>query len=135
MKASHPHSLRSEDGSIMSNVVFFGILIIILAIVFIDGAAVFYAYEATGDATEIAAKRASEEWKLYGNLALAQKAASDYCEENGLAVVEVKRVIDLGGNAFSVTCVKDADTYVFKHLPRLKDMTHQEVTSISYSST
>lgn len=135
MNPKYRQSIWSEDGSIMSNVVFFGIVFAIIAIAFIDGASVFYAYQAAGDVTEVAAKRATQEWKLYSNLTLAEKAASDYCEENDLEVVEVKQARELSSNAFSVTCAKDADTYAFKHLPRLKDLTHQEVTSVSYSST
>lgn len=135
MNAGYRQSIRREDGSIMSNVVFFGIVLAIIAIVFIDGASVFYAYQAAGDVTEVAAAHATQEWKLYGNLTSAERAASDYCEENGLEVVEVKQARELSNNAFSVTCSKDAKTYVFKHLPWLKDLTHQEVTSVSYSST
>jgi len=119
----------------MANAVFFGIIIIILAIGLIDGASIFYANQSAGDITKTAAERASENWKLYGSLTIAERSAIDYCEENGLEFVEVKQVRELSSNAFSVTCSKDASTYVFKHLPRLRDITHQEVTSVSYSSS
>lgn len=128
------HSFWHEEGSIMSNVVFFGILIAIIAVAVLDGASVLQANRAVNDSTMIAATKASEEWGLYGNLTRAQNVALDYCEEYGLEAVEVRQVRELSPDAFSVTCAKDAQTYVFKYLPVLKDIIHQEETSVYYSS-
>lgn len=125
---------RQEDGSFTSTAIVLTILIAIMAIAIIDGSSVYYAYRAANDVTAEAADDASSEFQLYRNEIRAQDAAIEHCEEKDLTFIEVSRDLELSRNAFTVTCEKDAPTYVFKHLPFLKDLTRQQVSSTSYSS-
>lgn len=123
-----------EDGSFTSTVVLSIIVIAVLAIAVIDGSSVFYTYSAVNKGTEEAAVIAGDEYKTYRSNTRASQAAIDHCEEKGLIFIDVVREPELSSNAYSVTCSKDAKTYVFKRLPYLKNLVHQEITSTYYES-
>lgn len=126
--------VQSENGSFTSTAVLLGIIISVMAIAIIDGSSVFYTYRAANEGSEEAARIASEEYKLYRSEGRAEQAAVDRCEKKGLAFVDISKDPLLGSAAYSVTCEKDAETYVFKRLPYLKNLIHQRVTSTTYSS-
>lgn len=126
--------LQSEDGSFTSTALLLSFVISIMAIAVIDGSSVFYTYRAANEGSDEAARVASEEYKLYRDGVRAEQAAVDRCERKGLVFVEVYKEPLLGSGAYSVTCEKDANTYVFKRLPYLKNLIHQRVTSTSYNS-
>jgi Flp pilus assembly protein TadG len=123
-----------EGGSFVNTVVFLAVVGIIMAIVIIDGASIFYAFRAANQVTEEAATNASTEYKLYRSESRAEKAAIDHCEEEGLEFVEIVTVPELGTGSYSVTCAVTADTFVFKRLPYFKTLAHQESTQVSGSN-
>lgn len=127
--------VHKEDGSFTSTAVLLVMVIAIMATAIIDGSSVFYTYRVANEGSEEAATIATEEYKLYRNEVRAEQAAVDRCEQKGLEFVEIHKEPLLGAGSYSVTCEKDAGTYVFKRLPYLKDLIHQRVTSTSYSST
>lgn len=127
-------TLWQEDGSFVSSAILLAIIIAVLAIAVIDGSSVFYTYSAVNNGTEEAAKLALDDYKNNRNYTRAEQVAIDHCQEKGLTFVDVTQVPELGSNSFAITCSKDAKTYVFKRLPYLKNLIHQEITSTAYQS-
>lgn len=126
--------VRNEGGSFLVTGIFLAVIFAIMAILIIDGAAVFQAYESSKDVSEAAAIAATDDYKLSRNIGQAEQVAADYCESRDLVFIEVEPRPDLGGNAFSVTCERSARTYVFKKLPWFKDMVIQRNIGTSYRS-
>ncbi|MHB0867786.1 MAG: TadE/TadG family type IV pilus assembly protein [Thermoleophilia bacterium] len=133
-KRSLSRLVRNEGGSFLVTGIFLAVIFAIMAILIIDGASVFQAYESSKDVSEAAAIAATDDYKLSHNLRQAEQVAADYCESRDLVFIEVEPRQDLGGNAFSATCEQSARTYVFKKLPWFKDMVIQRNTGTSYRS-
>lgn len=134
MKRALSQLVYGESGTFLVTAIVLAIIVAIVAIGIIDGASVFYAYEASKDISEEAAKAATDELKLSHNETRAAQVAVDYCESRDLEFIEIVRRPDLGGVAFQVTCEKDASTYVFKSLPWFKDMVNQRNSGTAYRS-
>lgn len=120
--------IQDERGGVLGTLIFLAIVIAIMAVVVIDGISIYKAYSEVHKATKEAAEEAAQTYKDTRNEVRAQLAAQAYCEAEGFEYVgfEVNREM---GNLFEVTCANEADTYAFKYLPWLKDMTHQESTN------
>ena len=122
----------SEDGSFAGTVVFLVIFFAIIGIAIIDGSSVFYANQAASEVSHEAANLASTEYQLSRSDVRAESAAVDYCEAKGLEFINFQ--VNLPpGHSYTVTCAKDAKTYVFKYLPYFKEIIHQEDTNTSSS--
>jgi Flp pilus assembly protein TadG len=119
---------RDEDGGFLGTAIFLGIVIAIMAVVVIDGISIYNSYRLVSDATKKAAEASAENYSSTRNETRAALAAENYCVEDGYVFVEFYVNRDFG-NLFEVTCSTEADTYVFKHLPYLKDMVVQESTN------
>lgn len=120
--------LAEEDGGFLANVIFIVVVIAVVAVIFLDSASVYSAYARAGEAADESARLAYIEYEDSRNLYLAEVIAQQYCEDSGLQFVAFEDLTREGLD-FSVTCGSDADTIVFRYLPALKDLTHQEVTS------
>ncbi|MBE0428719.1 MAG: hypothetical protein IBX61_02475 [Thermoleophilia bacterium] len=112
-----------------------GIIIAVMAVTIIDGTAVYYAYKAATEVTKEAAGSARQEYRLHRNEFRSGQVAVDHCEGKGLEFIEVRKLPELSGDAFEVTCGADAETIAFKHLPWLNGLVHQRVSSSDFSST
>ena len=55
--------IRGEEGSLLGNIIFFGVLIAIIAIIVIDGSSIFYASEAASEVSQEAADLALSEYQ------------------------------------------------------------------------
>lgn len=117
--------LGDEDGRLMSNLIFFGALFAIIGIIVIDGTSVFHTYQSVDDITIDAARQAKYEYDTNKDDIKAENAAADACEEKGLEF-EVFEIRYDFGHTYKIVCSKDAKTYVFKYIPYVKDVTHQE---------
>lgn len=120
--------LRDEDGGILGTLVFLGVVIVIIAVVIVDGVSIYNSYRAVNKATGAAAEAAAENFKSTRNETRAALAAENHCVQEGYTFVgfNVNREM---GNLFEVTCATEADTYIFEYVPYLKDMVHQESTN------
>jgi hypothetical protein len=114
-----------EDGRLMGNLIFFGIIIAIIGIAVIDGTSVFSAYQIADETTTDAARQAKYEYETAKDDVKAENAAADTCEASGLKF-EVFEIRYDYGHTYKIVCSKEAETYVFKYIPFLKDLTHQE---------
>lgn len=119
-----------ESGGLMGNILFFGVIVIIMGIIVIDGLSVFAAYQFTDEATEEAARKAKFEYETKKNDIDAENAAADHCEDKGLVFEEFTIRYDYG-HTYLIACSKEADTYVFKYIPYVKDLTRQEKSVIT----
>jgi Flp pilus assembly protein TadG len=117
-----------ERGGILGTLIFLGIVIAIMAIVVVDGTSVYYTYRSASEVTSEAAEIAANTYSNTRDEALASLAAEAYCIEEGYEFIsfQVNREV---GNLYEVTCGTQADTYVFKHLPYMKDMVDQQSTN------
>ncbi|MHB9111774.1 MAG: hypothetical protein ACYC4D_03990 [Thermoleophilia bacterium] len=114
-----------QNGSFMSNAVFFAVVIAIIAVIVIDGSSVFYANQAAAEGAQEAANLAMVEYRNSQSEGRAETAAADYCNAKELEFLEFRINRDRG-STFDVTCGKEATTYAFKYIPVLKDLIPQE---------
>lgn len=117
-----------ERGSIMGSLIFLGVVIIIMAIVVIDGVSVYYSFRDASNTTREAAELAAETYKETRDDGRAAQAAENYCIQKGLDYIDFNVNRDFG-NLYEVTCGTEADTYAFKHLPYLKELVYQQSTN------
>lgn len=117
--------LSGEKGSITGNIIFFGIIFLIMGIIVIDGLSIFSTYQLVDETTEEAGRKAKFEYETNKSDVAAENAAADHCEAKGLVFQEFVIRYDFG-HTYKVVCSKEADTYVFKYIPWVKDLTHQE---------
>lgn len=125
LKAPFRRLASDETGSFMSNLVFFAVVVAIIAVFVIDGSSVFYANQAAAEGAQEAANLAMVEYRNTHSEARAETAAGEYCEAKDLEFLEFRINRDRG-STFDVTCGKDATTYAFKYIPVLKDLIPQE---------
>lgn len=119
---------KSEGGGSLGTVIILAVIFAVVAVIFIDGASVYYTWQSTNDVTEQAARLAAFEYNETRSDVVAENTAADYCKENGMVFLEFS--INPYGHTYSIACSRDAKTYVFKYLPVFKDLIHQE-TKIS----
>jgi Flp pilus assembly protein TadG len=115
--------LRSQDGFIRE-VIWIAVILGIIAVVILDGMAIFRAYQSADDAAS-AAEEAHTEYVQTLNAPAARLAAEQYLAKSGLEMTDYKAVqTDNGTVKFTVTATASADTYAFRYLgkiPQLKD--------------
>ena len=114
----------NEDGSFLVNAIILGIAIAIIAVFVIDGASVYYTWQSANEVTTEAAREAAFVYQDTGSDARAERAAIDVCEENGMEIILFR--MNRNGHTYDVSCAKDADTIVYKHIPVFSDLVHQE---------
>lgn len=117
--------LADEEGSLMGNILFFGIIFAIMGIIVFDGLAIFSTYQLVDETTEEAGRKAKFEYETNKSDINAENAAADHCESKGLIFQEFVIRYDYG-HTYKIVCAKEADTYVFKYIPWVKDLTLQK---------
>ena len=115
--------LRSQDGFIRE-VVWIAVILGVIAVVILDGMAIFGAYQSADDATS-AANEAHREYAQSLDVPTAKLAAEQYLAKSGIEMVDFQAVqTDNGTVRFTVTAQATADTYGFRYLemiPPLED--------------
>ena len=115
--------LRSQDGFIRE-VIWIAVILGIIAVVILDGMAIFRAYQSADDATS-AADEAHTEYAQSLNVGAAQQAAEEYLTKSDIEMVDFKAAQTESGTVrFTVTARATADTYAFRYLaviPPLED--------------
>ena len=108
--------LRRQDGPIREAIWLF-VIVAIIAVVVLDGLALFHANQSVRDAAAGAANEARNAYSQSPTLASARLAAQDYLASNGDTFVKMTTSQAADGTiAFSVTAKAHADTYAFKYL-------------------
>jgi hypothetical protein len=108
--------LRRQDGLIREAIWLF-LIIAIIAVVLLDGLALFHANQSVRDAAATAANEARDAYSQTPTLATAQLAAKTYLAKNGDTFVAMTTSQAADGTiTFTVTAKTHADTYAFKYL-------------------
>jgi Flp pilus assembly protein TadG len=108
--------LRREDGLIREALWLF-IAIAVVAVVLLDGMALFHANQSVRDAATAAANEARTAYSQSPDLLAAKLAAEAYLAKTGDTFVAMKTSRGLDGNLeFTVTAKAHTDTYAFKYL-------------------
>jgi hypothetical protein len=129
--------VRSQDGFIRE-VVWIVVILAIIAVVILDGMAIFNAYQSAGGGSSDAAKAGLTEYAQSTNMTAAKLAAEERAAKGGLEIVEfsVGKTPD-GAWEVTVTGKASADTYVFRYLgliPQLKDWVERTTNPVRTSS-
>jgi Flp pilus assembly protein TadG len=115
--------LRNQDGFIRE-VVWVAVILLVIAVVILDGMAIFSAYQSADDATS-AAEEARTEYAQTLSVPAAKLAAEQYLDKSDIEMIGFKAVQTESGTVkFTVTARSTADTYAFSYLgmiPPLKD--------------
>lgn len=115
--------LRNQDGFIRE-VIWVAVILLVIAVVILDGMAIFNAYQSADDATS-AAEEARTEYAQTLSVPAAKLAAEQYLDKSGIKMVGFKAVQTENGTVkFTVTAKSTADTYAFTYLgmiPPFKD--------------
>jgi hypothetical protein len=115
--------LRNQDGFIRE-VVWIVVVLAVIAVVILDGMAIFSASQSVGDDATTAAEEARTEYAQSLDFDGAKLAAARYLANSGLDMTAYKVVRTANGVRFTVTAEASANTYAFKFLagiPPLKD--------------
>jgi hypothetical protein len=116
--------LRGEEGFIRE-VVWVAVILAVIAVVILDGMALFNAYQSAETSSGDAAEAAVTEYAQSVDVQAAKVAAVNRLQKNGLELVKFSAVRGAdGGVRFTVTATATADTYAFRYLgaiPQLKD--------------
>ena len=108
--------LHGQDGFIRE-VLWLFLTIAIIAVVVLDGLALFTANQSVRDDATTAAEEARNEYSQSLDLAAAEKAARDYLTKSDMRLLAFSAGAGLSGDqVFTVTAKAHADTYVFKYL-------------------
>jgi len=108
--------LRRQDGLIREAIWLF-LIIAIIAVVLLDGLALFHANQSIRDAATAAADEARNAYSQSPTLASAKLAAQKYLASNGDTFVKMTTSQALDGTiTLTVTAKTHADTYAFKYL-------------------
>jgi len=123
--------LRSQDGFIRE-AIWIIVILAVVAVVILDGMAIFHAYQAAASTSSDAAEAALAEYSQSQNVAAAKTAAEEHLAKAGLVMVSFGVTQNVGGDTvITVTARDHADTYAFHYLgkiPQLKDWV-QKVTN------
>lgn len=116
--------LRSQDGFIRE-IVWIAVILAIIAVVILDGMAIFNAYQSAGNGSADAAKAGLTEYAQTTNVPAAELAARDHAARSGLEIVKFSVGKNAeGGYTVTVTGRMTAETYAFRYLgliPPLED--------------
>jgi hypothetical protein len=116
---SRSSRLRSQEGFIRG-VVWIALVIAVIALVVLDGMAIFAAHQSVADDSTTAAEEARTEYAQSQNLQAAKLAASGYLVKSDLELVRFSaKRNDQGDIVFSVTAKATADTRAFKLLGKI----------------
>jgi hypothetical protein len=108
--------LRNQDGFIRE-VVWLVVILAIIAVVILDGMAIFNAYQTAGDTAADSAKAALTDFAESQDVASAKLAAEQRLAKNGVEMVRFKVGQNAeGGMQITVTAKDHADTYAFHYL-------------------
>ena len=89
--------LRSQDGFIRE-VVWIVVILAVIAVVILDGMAIFNAYQSAGNTSSDAAQAALTEYAQSQNASAAKLAAEEQLAKNGLTMVGFKITQTAGGD-------------------------------------
>ncbi len=107
--------LRGQDGFIRE-VIWIVVILAVIAVVILDGMAIFRAYQSADDATS-AADEARNEYAQSLNVGAAKLAAQEYLAKSDIEMVGFKAAQTENGTVqFTVTAKATADTYAFRYL-------------------
>jgi len=103
---------------------------LVLTLVVLDGVAMFVAYQSSREVAEAAAQQAVIEYTASrGNVEAAQAAAHNYAESKHTPLLSID--YHRGQVSwFSAVTESYPDTYVFKHVPLLKDHLGQSYEAV-----
>jgi hypothetical protein len=108
--------LRSQDGFIRE-VVWIVVILAIIAVVILDGMAIFNAYQSAGDTAADAAKVALTDFAESQDASSAKLIAQQRVAKNGLEMTKFTMDRNPDGNVrITVTAKDHADTYAFHYL-------------------
>ncbi|MBE0528580.1 MAG: hypothetical protein IH629_05195, partial [Thermoleophilia bacterium] len=108
--------LRGQDGFIRE-ILWVALIIGIIAVIILDGMAIFRAHQSVSDDTTRAATEARREYAQTLNAPAAKMAAEQYIQKSGLELVEYSAIRTAEGTVeFTVTAKASADTYAFRFL-------------------
>lgn len=115
--------LRGQDGFIRE-VIWIAVILAVIAVVILDGMAIFGAYQSADDASS-AADEARTEYAQSLNVGAAKQAAEEYLAKSDIEMVDFRAAQTESGTVrFTVTAKATADTYAFRYLaviPPLED--------------
>jgi Tfp pilus assembly protein PilE len=121
---SHSSRLRSQDGFIRE-ILWVALVIAIIAVIVLDGIAIFSAYQSVDDDSTMAAEEALTEYAQTQNVNAAELAAQQYITKSDLELVKFSAQKNTEGVVvFTVTAKGSADTFAFevlKVIPPLED--------------
>jgi Flp pilus assembly protein TadG len=110
--------LRGQDGFIR-DVIWIAVILLVIAVVILDGMAIFRAYQSADDATS-AAEEALTEYAQTSDVTAAKLAAEQYLAKSDIEMTSFKAVQTASGTVkFTVTATASADTYVFTYLGKI----------------
>lgn len=125
--------LRSQDGFIRE-VVWIVVILAVIAVVILDGMAIFNAYQSAGNSSADAAQAALTEYAQSQDPSAAKVVAQEHLAKQGLEMVQFKFAQTADGNTrITVTAKDHADTYAFHFLgaiPPLKDWVERTTTPV-----
>jgi hypothetical protein len=129
--------LRSQDGFIRG-VVWIVVILAIIAVVILDGMAIFNAYQSAGGSSTDAAQAGLTEYAQSTNMTAAKLAAEEHAAKSGLEIVKfsVDKTPE-GAYEVTVTGTTSADTYAFRYLgliPQLKDWVERTTNPVRTST-
>jgi Flp pilus assembly protein TadG len=129
--------LRGQDGFIRE-VVWIVVILAVIAVVILDGMAIFNAYQTAGNTSDDAAQAALTEYAQTQNASAAKLAAEEQLSKNGLTMVGFKfSQTPEGTTKVTVTARDHADTYAFHFLgaiPPLKDWVERTTNPVRSAS-
>lgn len=109
-------SLRRQDGFIRE-ILWVALVLGVIALVALDGMALFGAHQSAHDVASQAAGEARNAFAETQSVAAAKAAALQAVEKNGDVMVDFGTTTGFGGEqAFVVTVKGHTDTYAFKYL-------------------
>ncbi len=112
----HGARLRRQDGFIRE-VLWLVLVLAVLAMLVLDGLALFHAHQAVANDSQTAATAATNEWAQTLSVPMAKIAAQQYLANAGDEMVSFSMNTGTDGSVqASVTAERHADTYVFKFL-------------------
>jgi Flp pilus assembly protein TadG len=113
--------LRGQDGFIR-DVIWIAVILLVIAVVILDGMAIFRAYQSADDATS-AAEEALTEYAQTTDVTAAKLAAAQYLAKSDIEMTSFEAVQTANGTVkFTVTATASADTYVFSYLGKISPL-------------
>ncbi len=104
--------------------------IVLLAVIVLDGSAMFVAYQSSKELAQSAAQEAAMQFMSSGgNESVAKQQAADYVSGHGGELLAV--AFHKSDARWVETAVRsDADTYVFRYVPGLNRLTDQDAVAV-----